>query len=208
MTNSTRFIGWVIGRCRCRGTILAVEKPADGGITLPAGRAVVILFAILGIANCSGSEESGAATKDDRPSPKEPAAAVVRPAVPDVESKELLETMQQLVAAYNKGSFVVASRYIDDNVIARCGGAQNYALASRRNSQAEQLTYSVERADVTGGTSDRLEADVYYSSKDVRTGAAVDVNQANGLTFSRSNRPDIRWVLGDAFPLGVAGYCR
>lgn len=147
-------------------------------------------------------------TKTDQTIAKQPAAtpsSPVRPAKPTVDSKELMNTMEQLVAAYNKGSYVVASRYVDDEVVARCGGAQNYAVASRRHSVAEQLAYTVERVEVTGGVEARVEADVYYSSKDVRTGRAIDVHQGNGLTFVRSNRPDIRWVLADAFPLGVAG---
>lgn len=173
--------------------------------------AVILLVATLGVTGCSNSPGSTTATKADQPVPKEPAAPPsppARPPLPTVDSKELLQTMEQLVAAYNKGSYVVASRYVDDGVVARCGGAQNYALASRRNSVAEQLAYTMERVEVTGGEQARVEADVYYSSKDVSTGRAIDVHQGNGLTFVRSNRPDIPWVLADAFPLGVAGYCR
>lgn len=172
--------------------------------------AVILLVATLGVTGCSNSPGSTTATKADQPVPKEAAAPSppARPPLPTVDSKELLQTMEQLVAAYNKGSYVVASRYVDDGVVARCGGAQNYALASRRNSVAEQLAYTMERVEVTGGEQARVEADVYYSSKDVSTGRAIDVHQGNGLTFVRSNRPDIPWVLADAFPLGVAGYCR
>lgn len=131
-----------------------------------------------------------------------------KPKPSQIAAPLLMTTLQQLMAAYNKGSFVVASRYVSDGVISKCGGAQNFAMAMERNSKVERLTYKIGRVEVTGGSSNTLEADVYYSSQDASTGRAVDVNQGNGLTFTRSRRSDIPWVLADAFPLGVTAFCR
>jgi hypothetical protein len=173
-----------------------------------AYRSLLVVVAAATLA-CSDAQPPAAKSQQTtKPMVPQPQALPVRPAQPNVDSSQLLDTMQRLVATYNKGSFVVASRYVADSVVDRCGGAMKYALANKQNSHAERVVYEIERVEVTGGDAVNVEADVYYSSRDAQSGKPVDVHQGNGLAFAHSTRTDIPWVLQDAFPIGVSGYCR
>ena len=134
-----------------------------------------------------------------RPSAARPAAGA---------AADVLNELKALTGAYNKRSFIVASRYISDAVIDQCGGPTKYAVASRANFDMEQVVYTVERVEVTKAGADRIDADVYFSSEDVATRKPVDIHQGVGLTFVRSTRRDIPWVLTHAFPIGIKGLCR
>jgi hypothetical protein len=164
------------------------------------------MLLVLGFASCRGD-------RDPRPanatSPNVTRSSTVKESPPaQVDAEALLKTMQSLVTAYNGGSYVEASRYVADSVVNRCGGASSYAQAQSQNFRSEKLAYSIDSVEVTETTAGTTKADVYYSSKDVNTGEAVDRRQGNGLTFIQSGRPDIEWVLNDMFPLGVGAFCR